>query len=61
MLYKWFATYLWAEETSRDLLRFGFLFFCYWRTRLSSDFGEFVLDGRVGFSLIIFELDKVTE
>jgi hypothetical protein len=25
--YKWFETYLWAEEISKDLLRFGFLIF----------------------------------
>jgi hypothetical protein len=33
----------------------------YWRTRLSSDFGGFVLAGRVGFSLKISEIDKVTK
>jgi hypothetical protein len=33
----------------------------YWRTRLSSDFGGFVLVGRVGFSLRISEINKVTE
>jgi hypothetical protein len=38
------------------------LIFCgFGRTRLSSDFGEFVLVGRVGFSLRISEIDKVTE
>jgi hypothetical protein len=57
--YRWSATDLWAEEISRDLLRFGFLIFSgYWRTRLSSDFGEFVLAGRAGFSLRISEIDK---
>jgi hypothetical protein len=60
--YRWSATDLWAEEISRDLLRFGFLIFSgYWRTRLSSYFGEIVLAGRVGFSLRISEIDKVTE
>jgi hypothetical protein len=34
---------------------------CYWRTRLSSDFGEIVLAGRVGFSLKISKFDKVTK
>jgi hypothetical protein len=33
----------------------------YWRTRLSSDFGGFVLVGRVGFSLKISEINKVTK
>jgi hypothetical protein len=38
------------------------LIFCgFGRTRLSSNFGEFVLVGRVGFSLRISEIDKVTE
>jgi hypothetical protein len=33
----------------------------YWRTRLSSDFGETVLAGGVGFALRISEIDKVTK
>jgi hypothetical protein len=32
----------------------------FWKTRLSSYFGEIVLVGRVGFALGIFEIDKVT-
>jgi hypothetical protein len=56
------ATNLWAKETSRDLLRFGFpIFSGFWRTRLSSDFGEIVLAGRVGFALKISEINKVTK
>jgi hypothetical protein len=53
---------LWEDETSKDLMRFGFLIFCsLGRTRLSSDFGEIVLVERVGFSLRISEFDKVTK
>jgi hypothetical protein len=35
--------------------------FCYWRKRLSSYFGGFVLARRAGFSLRIYEINKVTE
>jgi hypothetical protein len=34
-------------------------FYGYWRTRLSSNFGEFVLAGRVGFALIISEIKRL--
>jgi hypothetical protein len=44
------------------LLRFDLLIFCViGKTRLSSDLGGFVLVGRVGFALKIYEFDKVTE
>jgi hypothetical protein len=67
--YKWSATYLWTEEISIILLRFGFLF-VYWRTRLSSDL--VILRGLVMSSYLVTlrglvlvlrfgELDKVTE
>jgi hypothetical protein len=40
---------------------FGFMIFgVIGRTMLSSNLGRFVLFGRVVFSLIIFEFDKVT-
>jgi hypothetical protein len=43
-------------------LSFGFSdLYDYWRTRLSSDFSGFILVGRVGFDLIIYEINKVTE
>ena len=38
-----------------------FNFSGYWRTRLSSNFGEIVLAGRAGFALRISEIDKVIE
>jgi hypothetical protein len=37
------------------------IFYGFGRTNLSSNFGEFVLAERVSFSLIIYEIDKVTE
>jgi hypothetical protein len=49
-------------EISRDLLRFGFLIFMVIGGQgCPHIFGEFVLVGRVGFSLRISEIDKVTE
>jgi hypothetical protein len=36
-------------------------FWCLWRTRLSSDFGDIVLAGRVGFALRISDDNKITE
>jgi hypothetical protein len=36
-------------------------FFGYWRTTFSLNFGEFVSVQRDGFSLIISEIDEVTE
>jgi hypothetical protein len=62
MSYKCSATDLWEEDISSDLLRFGFLIFCVIGGQgCPHTFGRFVLDTRVGFSLRIYELNKVIE
>jgi hypothetical protein len=71
-LYGWSVAYLWAENISRILWRFGFLicmiigeqgcyqFWSLWRKRFSSDFGDIILDGRDVFSLKISYDKKIT-
>jgi hypothetical protein len=48
-----------GKRISEYFAEFGFADFSgYWKTRLSSDFGEFVWARKAGFSLRIFEIGK---
>jgi hypothetical protein len=56
-MYRWFVAYLWEENISRDFMRFSFSnLYCYWRTRLSSGFGEIRLAEKMGFFLIFGDI-----
>jgi len=60
--YRWFVVDLWVEEISRDIFEvWSSDLYGYWRTRLSSYFGGFVLVGRAVFSLRISKVNRVTK
>jgi hypothetical protein len=52
---------LWEEEIFRDIVEVWFFLFVWLlEDKVVLNFGGFVLFGRVGFSLKIYEINKVT-